>query len=100
MKNISKYETLEQLKLRFNRRVATTDEEMQYINRVLKAASARDRCCAPALVTIPPNSFPFLAISTLDKTFHPKLTIFVGTLLKHDDAENIINRLAAAIPTN
>jgi len=40
MKNNSKYETLEQLKLRFSKRITTMDEEMQNINRVLKAARA------------------------------------------------------------
>jgi hypothetical protein len=42
MKNISKYETLEQLKLRFNKRVATTDEETQYINRCAESSQSRD----------------------------------------------------------
>jgi thiaminase len=39
-KNSSKYETLEWLKVRFSKRIATTDEGIQYINYVLKTARA------------------------------------------------------------
>lgn len=98
MKEISKYEALEQLKLRINNHIATMDEEMQYINRELKAARAETVHEVDVTLITARNQFfsiyftadfvvmednvfqiiPILTISTLDKTFHPGLPYLWG----------------------
>jgi hypothetical protein len=83
------------VKLRFSKRVATMDEEMQNINRVLKAvraetvheidvalitcANASNRSFANISLqtsslwrTIPPNSFPFFDNFNAGQDFSPK----------------------------
>ncbi len=122
-KNSAKYGSLEQLKTRCSKGAATTDKEMQCLNRVLKAARAETLretdvaliTCASAsnrffckhfsadFVVIEDNPSELVSVSTLsalDKTFHPKMVIFVGTLLNDGDAEGITDRLDAAFNTD